>query len=147
MRTYIRTEITLNTIVRIPYGYANGNTALFICRRTRRCGTIYIIIKCRYWQTVAFLSADLCLNIVHKINDIFSALSHYLIIQTFICTALPALWNFYLHHILSARIDCRPVLLYHVLTFTAIGLLCGILHQLNRLLFRNNTGQLKECGL
>ena len=50
-------------------------------------------------------------------------------------------------HALSACIDGSPVLHDNVLALTSVGCLCSSLHQLVGLLSRNDTGQLKECGL
>ena len=147
MRTYIGTEITLDTVVRIPNRHIYCNTALLVSSRTRRCGTIHILGKCRYRKGIALLSADLGLYVVDKVHNIFSSLSHYLVIQTLVGAALPALRNLYLHNALSTCINSSPVLLNYILTLTAISLLSSVLHQLNRFLLRDNAGQLEECRL
>ena len=147
MRTYIRTEVTLDTVVRIPYRNLNSDAALLICGGTGWCGTICVFCKCGYGQGVTFLSAYLCLNVVDEVNYILSSLGYNCIVKTFVFTVLPALRNLYLVHALSACVDSCPVLLNNVLALAAVGCLCSSLHQLICLLSRNDAGQLEERGL
>ena len=96
MRTYISTEVTLDTVVRIPYRNLNSDTALLVCGRSRWCGTVYVLSKCRYWQGISFLSAYLGLDIVNEINNFLAALGNYLIIKAFVLALRPACRNLYL---------------------------------------------------
>ena len=147
MRTYIGTEVTLDTVVRIPNRNVNSDTTFLVCGRSGRGGTIYIINKCRYRQSVAFLSADLGLNVVNEINNVFSSLGNYLVIKAFVFAVLPALRNLYFNYTLSTSIDCCPVLHNNIFTLTAICLLSSSLHQVDCLFLRNDTGQFEECRL
>src|SRR5699024_1511709 len=52
MRTNVGTEVTLDTVVRIPYGNIHSDAALLVCGRTGRCGTVYVILESRYRQSI-----------------------------------------------------------------------------------------------
>ena len=102
VRTYIGTEVTLDTVVNIPYRNIYCNTTLLVCGRTRWCSTVYIILECGYRQGVSFLSAYLGLDIVYEINNFLAALGNYLIIKAFVLALRPACRNLYLVNALSA---------------------------------------------
>ena len=73
VRAHIRTEVTLDTVVRIPNRYIDCDTTFLVCSGTRRSCTIYIIGKCRYRQVVTLLSIDSSLNGVDKLNNVCSS--------------------------------------------------------------------------
>ena len=147
MRADIRTEVTLDTVIRIPYRYVNCDTTFLVSCRTGRSCTIYIIGKCRYRQIVAFLSINSSLNGIYKLNNVSSSLCCVSHIKTLVNAALPAFRNLNLYNVLSTCIDSSPVLHNNVFTLTAVGCLCSSLHQFDRSLLRNNICQLEECGL
>ena len=147
MRTYIRTSVTLDTIIRIPYRDIHCDTALLICRSTGWCGTVNIIFKCRYRQTVTFLSGYFTLDGVDEINNLLSSafcMSHK---QPFICSIFPAFRNCYFHYLFCTCIDCCPVFLNNVITLTSVSSFRSCLHQFICFIFRNDICQFEECGL
>ena len=70
MRADIRTEVTLDTIVRIPYRYVYGDAALLKCGGTGRSRTVNIILECGYREVVTFLSVYSSLDVVNEINKL-----------------------------------------------------------------------------
>ena len=147
MRTYIGTEVTLDTLGRIPGRNINRNTSLLVSGGSGRSGTVHIILECGYRQSITFLCAYLGLDIVNEINNVFSVAAYYCIIKAFVFAVLPAFRNFYLNNALSAGIDSCPVLHNNIFALTSVGSLCSSLHQFVCLLSRNDSGQFKECGL
>ena len=147
MRAHIRTEVTLDTVVRIPNRYIDCDTTFLVCSGTRRSCTIYIIGKCRYRQVVTLLSIDSSLNGVDKLNNVCSSLGCVSHLKSLVRAVLPAFRNLNLYNVLSTCIDSSPVLHNNVFTLTAVGCLCSSLHQFDRSLLRNNICQLEECGL
>ena len=147
MRTNVGTEVTLDTVVRIPYGNIHSDAALLVCGGTGRCGTVYVILESRYRQSISFLSAYLGLDVVYKVYNVLSSLGYNCVIQALVLAVLPGLRNLNLVSAGSTCIDSSPVLLNNILTLAAVGSLCGSLHQLDRLILGDNTGQGKECGL
>ena len=147
MRTYIGTEVTLDTVVRIPYRNIDSNTAFLICGGTGRRCTVYVIYECRYRQVVTFLSINSSLNRVNELHYVFSALCCVSHLKAFVRCVLPALRNLNLYNVLCACIDSSPVLLNNILTLAAVCRLSSSLHQFDGSLLRNNGCQLKECGL
>ena len=147
MRAHICTEVTLDTVVGIPYRNLHCDTALLVSGGAGRSGAVNIIRECGYGQGVTFLSADLGLNVVDKVDNILSSVGHNCVIQTLVLAVLPALRNLNLVHALSACVDCGPVLHNDVLALAAVGSLSGSLHQLVGLLSRDDAGQLEERRL
>ena len=147
MRTYIGTEVTLDTLGRIPCGNINSNTSLLISGRSGRSGAVCIILECGYRQRIAFLSAYLGLDIVNEVNYVFSVSAYHCVIKAFIFAVLPAFRYFYFNNALGACIDSSPVLHNNVFALTSVSSLCSCLHQFICLLSRNDSCQLEECGL
>ena len=147
MRTYIGTEVTLDTVIRIPYRNINCDTALLICGGTGWCRTVNVINESGYRQVVAFLSVNSSLNRINELDNVFSSLCSVSHLKTFVLCCLPALRNLNLYDILSACIDSCPVLLNDILTLTAVSCLSGCLHQFDCSLLRNNRCKFEECGL
>ena len=145
MRTYIRTTVTLDTVLRIPYRNIYCDTALLICSSTGRCRTIYIILECGYRKAVSFLSVYLALDIVYKINNIFSSVFCNRYSQTFICCVLPAFRNVHFYNLLSAGVDRVVVHLYDRIALSSVCSLSRCLHQIDCLLLRNDACKFKEC--
>ena len=138
MRADIGTEVTLDTVVRIPNRNIYCDTALLVSGGTGRCGTINIILECRYREVVTFLCVNCSLNGVDEFNNIFSAFCSVNHVKTFICTVLPALRNLNLMKSLSACIDSSPVLHNDIFALTSVSCLCSSLHQLICLFSRDD---------
>ena len=143
----IRTEVTLDTVINVPYRNLNSDTTLLVCRRTGWCRTINVILECRYRQCVTFLSAYLGLDVVYEVYNFLSSLGNYLVVKSFIFAVSPACWNFYFVNALGTSIDSCPVLHNNVFTLTSVSCLCSSLHQLVSLFSWDDSGQLEECGL
>ena len=90
MRTNVGTEVTLDTVVRIPYGNIHSDAALLVCGGTGRCGTVYVILESRYRQSITFLSAYLGLDVVYKVYNVLSSLGYNCVIQALVLAALIA---------------------------------------------------------
>ena len=140
MRTNIGTEVTLNTVIRIPCRNVNSNTTLFVSSRSNRCGTVYIACESGNRKIVTFLSGYMILHIVYKVENVLSTLGLRLKFKTFICAVSPFLLYFHFFKSIGTGINCSPVLLNDIFTLTTVGLLSGILHELVSLLLRNDTG-------
>ena len=52
MRAYIRAEVTLDTVLRIPFGNIYCDTTLLVSSSAGRSGTVYVILECGYRQVV-----------------------------------------------------------------------------------------------
>ena len=78
MRADIGTTVTLDTVLGIPYRNVYCDTTLLVCSSTGRCGTIYIILECRYRKVVTFLSSYFALNVIYEIYNVFSSAVHSL---------------------------------------------------------------------
>ena len=99
MRANIGTEVTLDTVVRIPYRNIYCDTTLLVCRGTGRSGTVYIILECGYRQVVTFLSVYRSLDVVDEIyNVLSSARLQRESIQSLVLAVLPALRNLNLYN-------------------------------------------------
>ena len=86
MRTYIGTEVTLDTLGRIPGRNVNRNTSLLVSGGSGRSGTVHIILECGYRQSITFLCAYLGLDIVNEITPLAPA---SIAAQFFITTSSP----------------------------------------------------------
>ena len=140
MRTNIGTEVTLNTVIRIPCRNVNCNTALLVSSRSNRCRTVYITCESGNGKIVTLLCRNIVLYIVNKVKNIFSSLSLCLKLKPFISAICPFLLYFHFFEGICSCVNRCPVLLNYVLTLTAVSLLSSILHELISLLLRNNTG-------
>ena len=147
MRAHIGTTVTLNTVLRIPYRNIHCDAALLVCGSTGRSCAVHIVFKCRYRQGIAFLCGYFGLNVIDKINCVFSSalcMGHN---QAFVRRVLPAVRNLNFNNLLCTCVNRRPVLLDNIVAFTSVSSLCSSFHKVNRLLLRNNSGQFKECRL
>ena len=147
MRADVGTEVTLDTVVGIPLGYVDRDAALLVCGGTGRRAAVYIVRERGYRQVVAFLSVDRSLYGVDELDDVFSSLGNVYHVKTFVLAVLPALRDLDLNDALRSGVDGGPVLLDDVLALAAVGSLRGSLHQLVRLIGRDDSGQGEECGL
>ena len=78
MRTNIRTEITLDTVVRIPLRNVNRNTSLFECSRTLRECTVSHVNECRNRERITLLLVAWDLDLVYKfLKSLVGALSFW----------------------------------------------------------------------
>ena len=130
MRADIGTEVTLDTVVRIPNRYVNCDTTFLVCSGTGRSCTVNIILECGYREVVTFLSVYSSLDVVNEVDNILAALCSVNHVKTFVFTVLPALRNFHFYKSLSAGIDRCPVLHNNVFTLTAVSSLCSCFHKL-----------------
>ena len=146
MRTYIGTDITLDTVFRIPYRNVNCDTAFLICRRTGRSLSVFVFLNNRYRNSVTFLSVYRNLDVVYEINNIFSV-SGCNLCKTLILSIFPACRNVNLNYSCCSGVDCIVVHLYDLVTLLAVGCLCSSLHQLDGSFLRNNSCQFEECRL
>ena len=128
MRADIGTEVTLDTVVRIPYRNVYCDTALLVCGRTGRCGTVNVILERGYRKVVSFLGVYCSLYGIYELNNVFSSLCGVNHVKTFVLTVLPAFRNLDLVKSLGACVDGSPVLHNDVLALTAVGCLCSSLH-------------------
>ena len=147
MRAHIRTEVTLDTVVRIPNRYVYCDTTFLVCSRTGRSCTVNVILECGYREVVTFLSVYSSLNVVNEVDNILAALCSVNHVKAFVFTVLPALRNFHFYKSLSACIDRCPVLHNNIFTLTAVSSLCSCFHKLVCLVSRDDLCQLEECGL
>ena len=125
VRAYIGAESTLDTCGSIPNRYVNRDAALLECGCAGRCGAVSIR------KNIGNLQA--CCNLME--------------FKAFINAVCPGSGNFYLVPVLGAGINSLPVLLNDILTLAAVCLLSCVLHQLDRLIFRNDLCDAEECGL
>ena len=142
----IGAEVTLDTVLWIPYGNVYGNAALLKCCGARRGLSIFVLLDNGYWDLVAFLAIHRNLDIVYKIHNILPV-ARCNLGKALILGILPAVWNFNLHNARCAGIDGIVVHLYDLVALLAIRCLSGSLHQLDGALFRNDGSQFEECGL
>ena len=75
MRADIRAEVTLDTVVGVPNRNINSNTALLVCGRTLREGTVSILDEGGYRQLVTALSVNRSLDVVNEVNQILAITS------------------------------------------------------------------------
>ena len=73
MRADIGTSVTLDTVLRLPYGDIYGNAALLISRRTAGGGAVHVILECGYGQGIALLCVYFCLDFIYKAYYVSSA--------------------------------------------------------------------------
>ena len=137
MRTYHRTTVTLNTILRDPLRNINSHTTTLMSRRTTRCGTISIICKSRNRQLIATLCIYFLLDILNKLHNLRSV-SHQLCNLCFIHCICPVSRNLNLYHAVHTCLNSSIVHLNNCITLLAIALLCSVLHILNRFLSRDD---------
>ncbi|SCI83152.1 Uncharacterised protein [uncultured Clostridium sp.] len=71
MRANIRTEVTLDTIFRIPFRNIYRDTTFFVSSGSLRECTVSHIYERGYREIVSFLSINRDLDIVNEINNIF----------------------------------------------------------------------------
>ena len=128
MRADIRTEVTLDTVVRIPNRYVYCDTAFLICGGTGRCGAIHVVLKCRYRKIITLLSVYCSLNSIDELNNIGSSLCCMNHIKAFVLTVLPALGNLNFMNALCAGVNGSPVLLNNILALAAVSCLRSSLH-------------------
>ena len=147
MRADICTSVTLDTVVRIPYRNVYSDTTFFVCSSTGWCSTVYVILECGYRQAVTFLSINFCLNVVYECNNIVTSFICMTHCKAFICSIFPAFRNLDLNNLFCTGIDSCPVLLNNIITFTSVSCLCSSFHQVDSLLFRNDSCKFEECGL
>ncbi len=147
MRADIGTEVTLDTVIRIPYRYINGNAALLVCGGTGRSGAVYIILECGYREVITFLSVYCCLNRIDEFNNVCSSFGRMNHIKAFVLTVLPAVRNLYFDNALGACVDGCPVLHDYILALAAVCSLGSCLHEFVCLRCRDNPCQLKESRL
>ena len=67
--------------------------------------------------------------------------------RSIVLYALPAFRNFNLVNMSNTCIYCGAVHVYDVLAFSAVGLLDGVFHVVDRFVNRNDVCQLEECSL
>ena len=148
MRTYICTAVTLDTVLRFPYRDIHRDTAFLVCRRSGRCRAVYIVVKCRYRKSISFLSIYLSLDILNKIDNVFSSVLVYLRSRkSLVSSVLPALRNCHFYNLLSACVDRVIVHLNDLVALSSVSSLGSSLHQVDRLFLRNDSGKLEECRL
>lgn len=137
------TAITLNTVFRFPDGNLRGNIAPFMRRRTGRNGTVGNIHKSRYRQPVPFLYNHRLLYPADKPFHFFPVRKQILI-QRFVLCRFPAFLYFHLFYFFHSPVNRRIVHIDNFITLTLIGQFCGIFHQFQRFVRRNNAGQLEK---
>jgi len=140
MRTYIRTLITLDTLIRLPFRNIYCYSPLFISRNTCRESPVFPVFECAYRDIVTFKTD-------YRINDITVKLRNI----TFVFNSpdfniCPFCRDFHFLN-LAASVYRSIVHIHNIFTFSAIGLVNGFLHFLFSLLIWNNVGKLEECSL
>ena len=148
MRTYVRTAVTLDTVLRLPDRDIYRDTALLVCGGAGRGRAVYIVLERGYREGISFLCIHLRLDILYKINHVFSSVFTYMRNgQTFVSSALPAVRNCYFYNLLRACVNGVIVHLNDLVALSSVGRLCSLLHQVDGFLFRNDGCQLEERRL
>ena len=149
MRTYKRTAVALDTILRFPYRKLCGNIAPFVCRTSGRRVTIRIRQESRYRQIVAPLVCDGLLDIEDEIRH-FRTVWERSIVQGIGrdgCTGLPVLRNGNFIHLSKSSFDC---LVIHLQDFTAVfsvAFFSGFFHPFSGIFRGEKPGYGKEGSL
>ena len=146
MRTNIRTEVTLNTIVRVPNRNINSDTAFLVSRGAYREHTVYIFLKGGNRKLVASLTIDSVLNIGYifyqrrclALNNALGLLIN--------CIS-PGSGNFNFLYFLCAALNSLIVHVDDSFTLLPVGFQGSVFHILNSLVSGDNVSQLEESGL
>ncbi len=125
MRTYIRTEVTLNTVFWLPCRYVYGNASFFIGGCSARGRSVYILFKCRNWQTISFLSIYLLLNNIYKVYNVFPSTCCSASCNVFVFCIFPAFWYFNFYNLLCASVYSVIIHFYYLLAFSSISSFCS----------------------
>ena len=141
MRTYIRTLVTLDTVISVPFGYVNSNTTFFVSSCTAREVTIFSASECGYGQFVAFLS-------VHRIYDRFYEVC-FLSFCCYCCifSCSPSSRDFNLNSAVYTAVNSSVVHVQDCVTFFAVGFCDRCFHIFNSLFNGNDVRQFEECSL
>ena len=70
VRAYVGAEVTLDTVLRIPFGNIYCDTALLVSSSAGRSGTVYVILECGYRQVLSVMSVDRLLDVINEINNV-----------------------------------------------------------------------------
>ncbi len=146
MRAYIGAEVTLDTVVWVPYRDVNCNAAFFKCSGTRRCLPIFIFLNNGNRNLISFLPVYWDLDIIYKVYNVLAAACCNFC-KAFVLSVFPACRNFNLYNACCASVDGVIVHLYDLVALLAVGCLCSSLHQLNCPLLWDDGSQLEECRL
>ena len=146
MRADHGTQVTLGALGAVPLGYGNGNAPLLKGGRTGRIYAVRPISKGRYRQIVAVQAANRIQNFLDKLFHLRTIGGYFQPAGCVFCS-LPAVRHIHLHDLLGATVNAGKVGIHHRLAFLGELLDHGGLHQLNGLLYRQNTGDGKECRL
>ena len=140
-------EVTLDTVVRVPARNIDRNPPLLIGRGSGGRRAVRIGQEGGDRQAVPLLRGDRVLDIVYKVQHILCALGLILELEALVPAVLPFLGHGDLLKGIGPGVDRSPVFLYDVLSLSAVGLLRGVLHELVRVLLRDDSGQSEEGGL
>ncbi len=146
VRTYIRAEVALNAVRGVPFGDIHRDPALFIGGGALRHGAVRIILKVADRQLFAAERVDGLQNVV-DIIDKLGPVSGGLFNGFGRIRVFPGSRDIHLVDILHAALDGRVVHRDDLLALFAVRLRGGVLHELNRLIRRDNVGDLEEGGL
>ena len=146
MGTYIRAEVALNTVLRIPLRNVYRDTALFKGGRALRSGAVHMRHKGGNRQLVALIGVDRVQHVVDILLQILSVGGNQLLLVAG-AGVLPGGGNLYLMNVADASFDGGVVHGDDLLALLGIGLGGGVLHILNGVSLGNDVGDFKERGL
>ena len=141
MRTNIRTLVTLNTFLAVPYRYIDCDSTFFIFRCTIWHSSIRKICKTADWNIVAFHGVNRDLDLTDPLRQIFIhfALRYFNI--------RPCLRNFNFFNQLNSFVYGCVIHIYDLFAFSSVGFEDRTFHVFHCFINRNDSCDLEECGL
>ena len=132
--------VTLDTLSSIPYRNVYCSTTLLVSSCTLRECTIFHTNECGYRERVTFLS-------VHYVNNLLDELRNSLLLNRLILSCLPGIRNVNCNNCINTSVDSSIVHLNDIVTLLTVRLESCLLHVVNSLVNRKDSGKLEECGL
>ena len=141
MRAHIRTLVTLDTFLAVPYRYIDCDSTFFIFGCTIRHGSIWQICKTADRNAVTFHGVYRDLNLADPLWQIFIHFAfRYFDIS-------PLLRNFNFFYKLDSFIYSCVVHVYDLLTLSSVGFKDRTFHVFHCFINRNDSCDLEECSL
>ncbi len=142
VRADIRAVVALDAGLRIPYRNRYGHAALLECRSSCRHGAVHVRHECANRERITILG-------VNDIGDfLYECRSETILVRILeLCGNLSPLGRNLHLCVLTATVNGCEVHVYDVLSLLAVALYDGVLHILDGVLVRENSGNLEEGAL
>ena len=139
MRTYVRTFVTLDTVIGIPSRNKGSHTTFFVLSCALHPCAIFDTFECRNFQQVAILSVDRTNNFVDECWVVVWFNS--IVFESSPCWVNSKLFVF------ATTVNSSIIFVYNIFTFFAIRFEDEFLHLLDSKVNRNYFCNTEECRL